>query len=100
MLSAKKGFWIADVEVELLKIKREDESDQKTLAGYQGPATGQEWESEGDQAGCQEGVGDHGELVPAGLEVEVLRHQEGGPGCGEESSEEHDQGVDSADTAP
>ena len=79
--------------------KREDESDKETLAGYQGPTTAQEWESQGDQPGCQDGVGDHGELVPGGLEVEVLRHQEGGPGRGEDGSEQHDQGVDGANTA-
>ena len=30
----------------------------------------------------------------------MFRHQEGDPGRGEESSEQHDQGVDSADTPP
>ena len=79
--------------------KREDEGDEEALAGDQGAATPQEGDGEADQAGRQDGVGDHGELLPAGPEVEVLRHQEGGPGRGQEGPEQHDQGVDSADTA-
>jgi len=80
--------------------KREDESDKETLAGYQGATTSQERESEGDQTRCQDGVGEDGELVPGGLEVEMFRHQESHPGRGEEDPEQHDEGVDSADTTP
>ena len=80
--------------------EREDEGDEEALAGHQGPAAGQEWESEGDQAGGQDEVGDDGELVPRRLEVEMFRHQEGCPGRGEEGPQQHHQGVDSADTAP
>ena len=80
--------------------KREDEGEEETLAGDQGAATPQEGDGEADQAGRQDGVGDHGELVPAGLEVEMLRDEEGCPGRGEEGPQQHDQGVDSADTAP
>ena len=80
--------------------KREDESDKKALAGDQGATAAQEGDGEADQAGRQHGVGDHGELVPAGLEVEMFRHQEGCPGRGEEGPQQHHQGVDSADTAP
>ena len=78
--------------------KREDESDKETLAGYQGATTSQERGSEGDQTRCQDGVGEDGELVPGGLEVEMFRHQERHPGRGEEGPEQHDQGVDGADT--
>ena len=80
--------------------KREDEGEEETLARDQGAATPQEGDGEADQTGRQDGVGDHGELVPAGLEVEMFRHQEGDPGRGEEGPQQHDQGVDSADTAP
>ena len=79
--------------------KREDEGDEETLAGDQGAATPQEGDGDADQASRQDGVGDHGELVPGGLEVEMLRHQEGDPGRGEDGSEQHDQGVDGANTA-
>ena len=80
--------------------KREDEGEEETLAGDQGPATPQEGDGEADQAGRQHRVGDNGELIPAGLEVEMFRHQEGCPGRGEEGPQQHHQGVDSADTAP
>ena len=80
--------------------EREDEGDQEALAGHEGPAAGQEWESEGDQAGGQDEVGDDGELVPRRLEVEMFRHQQRGPGRGEQDAHHHDEGVDGADAAP
>ena len=80
--------------------KREDEGDEETLAGDQGAAAPQEGDGEAHQTSRQDGVGDHGELVPGGLEVEMLRHQEGDTGRGEEGSEQHDHGVDGAHPAP
>ena len=76
------------------------EGGEQALAGDQGAATREEGRAEGQQPRGQQRPGHDGELVPGRGEVEVLRHQERGPGRGQQQPEQHHQEVHGAHAPP